>query len=156
MSTILSSMKFWTTMANLFCCVNFMDQEFFSKIDSPKNSSPKNRQKNVADLRDMDLGDSASEKWNAINSINIRLYFKQLLANKPILVNCLRRRGQNMSSHTVNYRHVNIINIISSLYHIIAARRISKAGIRTFSRLQGSYNRLNSRGNIVSLGDGLD
>ena len=85
----------------------------------------------------MDLGDSASEKWNAINSINIRLYFKQLLAvaNKPILVNCLRRRGQNMSLHTVNYRHVNIINIISSLYHIIVARRISKAGIRTFSRL---------------------
>ena len=26
----------------------------------------------MSDLRDMDLGDTASEKWNAINSINIR------------------------------------------------------------------------------------
>ena len=35
-------------------------------------------------MRDMDLGDTASEKWNAINSINIRSCCKELLSRKIV------------------------------------------------------------------------
>ena len=52
--------------------------QFIPKIEYDAKSL-QDKYLNVSDLRDMDLGETATEKWNAINSINIRFYGQESL-----------------------------------------------------------------------------